>query len=119
MSLNYHEISDACVDGIARYLMFGDPLGSFLEHVVHNDLMHAAAQADEVNGANLRVWAAVLLRMPMDSIGTKQKVESWRIRRGEKPMAPGYFWWPDSRWETIAQQAWDQRNKDKEASDGG
>lgn len=60
------------------YVESGVPTGSFLEAVLSNDLMGAAARADDGNRDALFAWAALLHNgAPSSCFGSPEAVREW------------------------------------------
>ncbi len=67
-----------CEPSMRAYLMRGQPVGSFLQAVLSNDLMDAAFRADSGNIAQLRTYALLLMGVfPDEAHGSRQKYNAW------------------------------------------
>lgn len=76
-------IPDYMRDGIAGYVLRGEPIGDFLEAVFSNDLVRAYGRADQNNTEVMRDYAELLYNgCPMDSWGSKEKVAAWQKAGG-------------------------------------
>lgn len=65
-------------DAVQRYLEQGIPGGSFLMAVVENDLIRAAACADDVNRHLLFEWAGWFYNYaPAGSYGSRESADHW------------------------------------------
>lgn len=76
-------------DGLARYLLDGIKPGSFMRHVIANDLYHAAiAAGDAVSLQDLRSLALLLIWCaPDEAHGNPEALESWGRKGGYRGMA--------------------------------
>lgn len=76
------KMRDDCKEALIAYRDWGRPLGGFLTAVVCNDLVEAAAHADEYNIRNLPAYAEFLYwELPIGSWGSSEIVEKW-IEKG-------------------------------------
>ena len=78
-------ISDACADGIARYIAYRIKPGSFLTAVLENDLVGAFGRADDHNIKILDRYARFLYwDIPSPAWGSPEKVKAWLERDGDE-----------------------------------
>lgn len=71
-------IPDYMLDGLNLYFNHGIEPGSFLTSVLENNLVMAAACADDTNSRLLKNYANFLYNFaPSSSWGSKEKVEAW------------------------------------------
>ncbi len=71
-------IKPSILEGIASYVARGIPPGGFLRAVLENDLMEAAARADDENLAALgQIARYVYFNVPERMYGNREKVAAW------------------------------------------
>lgn len=99
----YELIPDSCLDALIRYIIRGDPLGSFLEAIIRNDLVESAARADMENIQILHVYASFLFNFaPGTSWGSKDAIDKWRKDRKRSPLSFGSVTWPTDKAQQLA-----------------
>ena len=70
-------------DGIITYICDGRPTGSFLEHVISNQLFEALDFADDLNIHVLPVYAAFFYNeAPRECFGSPQRYKDWIKQKG-------------------------------------
>jgi len=75
---------------IANYVLFGGPMGHFLQGVLANIFDEAVLRADDVNFAWLIQWARFVHNdMPSLSHGSPAAVRAWQERGGLLRWKPG------------------------------
>ena len=87
--INYSLIPEYMRDGVRLYLEEGLRPGHFLNAVLENNLVEAAARADRENKHRLLDWATFLYNeLPMGCWGSKEKVAAWiKKKREEKRLS--------------------------------
>ena len=66
---------------LLAYLLYGRPVGSFLEKVLSNDLQGAVLYADDNNIKALPQWVHVVRCLPIGCAGSHGVVKNW-IKQG-------------------------------------
>ncbi|MBD3277136.1 MAG: hypothetical protein GF388_02455 [Candidatus Aegiribacteria sp.] len=65
-------------DGIVGYLVYGQPTGSFLNHVLHNRLVDSLGKADSENLRAIYSYGDLLYNdFPMSAWRTEENVDRW------------------------------------------
>ena len=83
--INYSLIPEHMRGGVRRYLEDGIRPGDFLNAVLENNLVEAAALADNINVHMLLDWAKFLHNeLPLQCWGSKEKVEAWIKKKREE-----------------------------------
>ena len=85
----YQQIADAIQElpnqsmhrCIQQYVLNGQPMGDFLTYIFENNLVEAAAKADDVNQHLLFDYAKLLFQLPVQCYGSREAVKAW-IERG-------------------------------------
>jgi hypothetical protein len=78
-------------DSIDRYVSHGIPLGGFLQAVISNDLMGAAASADAENSRVLAAIAGyVWNEVPAQAWGSRAVYEAWLALHAAERDPDGY-----------------------------
>lgn len=68
-------------EGLIAYVEQGRPPGDFLYHTLANNLIRAAAYADELNISQLPAYANYMEScMPFEAQGSYAKVDAWIAR---------------------------------------
>ena len=78
LSTDYKKIPVLIIQGLSRYAEQHQPVGSFLQAVLTNNLREAFARADAPNRAAL--WEIVGYchwELPSDCWGSEERVRSW------------------------------------------
>jgi len=84
-------ISEHMRPGLAGYLTWGRPVGSFLTAILSNDLMEAARQADHINKNKLYDYADFLHNYADPrSYGSPDSVSEWINGGGAQGKAQRY-----------------------------
>ena len=63
-----------CRSSVYLYIMFGQPLGSFLTAVFSNKLMEAFANADDTNQMAMKQWASFLYHSCPSGMWRSEKI---------------------------------------------
>lgn len=72
------DIPDHMWDAVAEYVVDHREAGGFFMAVMSNDLVGAAAVADQYNARRLWSWANLLYNhVPVDAWGSPEKVKKW------------------------------------------
>jgi len=80
---NWEFIPEHCRGGLAAYLQWGQPVGSFLTAVLRNDLISAVLRADDKNVVRLHHYAAFLHAFADPrSYGSEEAVAAWLDVKG-------------------------------------
>lgn len=80
--VNYSLIPEHVRPRMKRYLERGLRPGEFVVAVLENNLVQSVCRADRVNLAQIVEWAKFLYNeMPMESWGSKEKVNAWIKKR--------------------------------------
>ncbi len=78
MTTNYDMLPEHMRDAARRYVENGYAPGHFLTAVLENNLVEAAARADEENQRALFQWASWLYNhVPTPAWGSSEKVTEW------------------------------------------
>jgi hypothetical protein len=78
-----YTMTDACKEGLRKYISFGLPPGGFLTAVLENDLVGAVRGADSHNIDNIPAYVSFLYwEAPMDCWGSKERVKNWIAKGG-------------------------------------
>ena len=78
MSTNYNKLPEYMREPARLYIEEGELPGGFLMAVLTNNLVEAAARADEVNQQRLFEWAGWLYNeVPKPAWGSPTKVLAW------------------------------------------
>ncbi len=81
--MNLSNIPEHMHQGIIDYVEHGTPPGSFLEAVLRNDLVAAAAHADDINKHHLFDYAVLLHNeLPSGCWGSGRRIDEWILQRG-------------------------------------
>jgi hypothetical protein len=86
-----HLIPEHMWESVVAWIEHGEPhpknMGTFLRHLLYNDLVGALIAADMVNALNIRNWAEFLHHYaPPYCYGSPEQVASWwQIRHPPKP----------------------------------
>lgn len=80
--LNAEVLPQHMREGAINYVLLGHAPGSFLQAVLRNDLIEAAANADDVNKYALHMWAVFVYNaVPMPARGSQEAIVQW-VKRG-------------------------------------
>jgi hypothetical protein len=80
----YENIPEHMAESVIAYIETGRPMGSFLELIICNDFVHAAAHADEQNQQCLLGYCRILyMQFPAGSWGSKELMNEWMAARRE------------------------------------
>ena len=80
--VDYSLIPEHMRSGVKRYLENGIRPGDFLIAILENNLVQSVGRADKINQAHIIEWANFLYNeMPMESWGSKEKVNAWIKKR--------------------------------------
>ena len=83
------EVPEHLHDGLMYYLAFHKPPGSFLRHVLENDLRGAVNRADEVSAAALSAIVRFLVNYaPIVAWGSAEAVEGWLANGAREESVP-------------------------------
>jgi len=100
---NANRIPEYMRGGIILYLTRGVSLGGFLTAVFEDSLLEAVWQADDTNICILHHYAEFLYNYaPMDSRGSRNKIEAWIKARSSEPIDALHFRWP-SEWKVATE----------------
>ena len=81
--MNLSNIPEHMHQGIIDYIEHGVPPGSFFNAVLENNLVEAAAHADDVNKCHLFDYAVLMYNeFPSASWGSTRRIEEWIKQRG-------------------------------------
>ena len=82
--MKYHMLPAHMQNVMRRYIEDGIEPGGFLTAVICNDLVGAFGMADDINLANMKVWASFLYNeAPSGCWGSRRKMDGWIISRRE------------------------------------
>lgn len=77
-------------DGLRRYALDGDPVGSFLTACIDNDLREAVSRGDDASLAGLKPIVQFLYNYaPAPCHGSRAKREAWQACRGVRGYREG------------------------------
>lgn len=78
MDINYNNLPEHMQDAAREYVELGMPPGGFLYAVLCNQLVEAFGKADQINRANMYVWAEWLFNeAPYKCWGSPERVKNW------------------------------------------
>ena len=77
-SAQYPTIPESTAETLSAYVLYGRPMGGFMEAVVSNDLMSAQGRADTQNlRAFHDICRLVYNHVPMGSRGSRAAINEW------------------------------------------
>jgi hypothetical protein len=81
--LNAEVLPQHMREGAVGYVLYGWEPGSFLQAVLRNDLIDAAANADDVNKYALHMWAVFVYNaVPAAARGSADAIRLWHKQGG-------------------------------------
>jgi hypothetical protein len=81
--LNAEVLPQHMREGAIGYVLYGWAPGSFLRAVLRNNLIDAAANADDVNKYALHMWAVFMYNaVPGIARGSEEAINEWHKKGG-------------------------------------
>jgi hypothetical protein len=78
-----YDVPPHTLESLIRWVNYGTPGGSFLTHVLNNELVQSFDKADSFNSSNMQSIAAFLYNvMPPASYGSREATRIWMQHRG-------------------------------------
>ena len=96
------KIRDDMMYSVCQYVMYGWPLGGFLNAIFNNNLTEAALRADRDNIECLPSYELMLQCVPIGCYGSDEIIKQWSTDRRDNPFNPSNVRWPSDKWTQIA-----------------
>jgi hypothetical protein len=84
MPIHYDTLPEHCRESVKNYIERHQPVGSFLQFVIANDLRGAICRADEINSQHLKDYVMFFYNhAPSQCHGSREAYKEW-IKKSER-----------------------------------